>query len=73
MKARANRDQPPLEGDAQQPTEEQSIKGTEEWTRRLELMAVEKSLVFGTKLPAQLEKLKKREIRRMAASAEATH
>jgi len=73
MKARANRDQPPLEGDAQQPTEEQSIKGTEEWTRRLELMAVEKSLVFGTKLPGQLEKLKKREIRRTAASAEATH
>jgi hypothetical protein len=43
-----------------QMTEEQSEKfWTEEWMRRLDLMAMEKSRVYGTMLPEHLEELKR--------------
>ncbi len=38
-----------------QPSEEQSANGTEEWTMKLDLMALEKSRVFGTRLPEDLK------------------
>jgi hypothetical protein len=43
-----------------QMTEEQSEKfWTEEWTRRLILMAMERNRVYGTELPVHLEELKR--------------
>jgi len=40
-------------------TEEQQQRLTQEWTRRLNMMAIEKSLVYGTTLPPELERMKK--------------
>jgi hypothetical protein len=40
-----------------QPTEEHFEKLTEEWTRRLDLIALERSRVYGTKLPPALQAL----------------